>query len=74
MSFISIFLKTNDIHFIYHIDEVLMLRTQYVKDLRVMLESKVYFHHHHNYTASRAHSFRNTFPSLDSLKTLCRFT
>jgi hypothetical protein len=38
--------KTNRIHFDYFLGGLLIVRTDFVKDLGVMLNSKLHFHHH----------------------------
>jgi hypothetical protein len=40
--------KTNSIHFNCYIAKVLILCTECLKDLGVMLDSKLYFHQHFN--------------------------
>jgi hypothetical protein len=46
--------KTSSIHFNYHIGDVLILCTNCVKNLSVMLDSKLYFHHHDSYVSFQA--------------------
>jgi hypothetical protein len=46
--------KTNSIHFKYFVKDVLILRAKYIKDLGVMIDSKLYFHHHVHFVYSQA--------------------
>jgi hypothetical protein len=46
--------KTNSIYFNYYVDNVLIVRTDCVKDLGVMLDSKLHFHRHIDKLYSRA--------------------
>jgi hypothetical protein len=50
---ISFTRKTNCVHFIYYISNVLILRSDWIKDLGVMLDSKMYFHCHVNFVYSQ---------------------
>jgi hypothetical protein len=43
---ISFTRKTNSIYFNYYVKDVLISRTDCIKDLGVTLESKLYFHCH----------------------------
>jgi hypothetical protein len=68
---------TNSIHFNYYVDNLLIVRTDCVKDLGVMLDSKLHFHRHIVYLYSRAlkllgliSSITYNFSSLDCLKVL----
>jgi hypothetical protein len=47
-------LKTNNIHFKYFVKDVLILRAECIKDLGVMLDSKLYFHCHIDFVYSQA--------------------
>jgi hypothetical protein len=69
--------KTNSIHFDYYVGNVVITSTDCVKELRVWLDNKLYFHHHVNYIFSAASNLivpinfiTYTFSSLDSLLVL----
>jgi hypothetical protein len=51
---ISFTRKTNSIHFNYFVKDVLILHAEYIKDLDVMLDSKLYIHCHVNFVYSQA--------------------
>jgi hypothetical protein len=51
---ISFTRKTNSIHFKYFVKYVLILRAECIKDLGVMLDSKLYFHCHVDIVYSQA--------------------
>jgi hypothetical protein len=51
---ISFTRKTKSIYFNYYSDDVLILGTDCVKNLEVMLDSKLHFHHHVDYLQSQA--------------------
>jgi hypothetical protein len=67
-------LKTNSIHFNYSVDDLLIVRTAYVIDLGVTMDSKLYFHPHVDYltfsgiVSAVAHSFHHNFSPLHSPK------
>jgi hypothetical protein len=74
---ISFTRKTNSIYFNYYVDNLLIVRTDCVKDLGVMLDSKLYFHRHIDNLYSRALKLLGlicfityNFSSLDCLKVL----
>jgi hypothetical protein len=67
--------KTNSTHVNYFLGDLLIVRTDSVKDFVVMLDSKLYFYRHVYYLHSRAlkllgliYSIIYNFYSLDSLK------
>jgi hypothetical protein len=68
---------TKSIYFNYFLGDLLIVRTDCVKDLGVILDSKLHFHRHVDYLHSQAlkllepirFTTRN-FSSLDSLKVL----
>jgi hypothetical protein len=69
--------KTNSIRFNYLVSDLLIVRNDCVKDLGVMLDSKLHFHRHVDYLHSQAlkllaliRFITNNFSSLDSLKVL----
>jgi hypothetical protein len=71
-------LKTNIIHFNYEISDVLILRSDGIKDIVFMLDSKLYFHYHAYYVHSQAvralvliRYITYNFSPLDSLIVLC---
>jgi len=51
---ISFTRKTNCVHFNYCVSNVLILRSDCIKDLGVMLDSKLYFHCHVDFVYSQA--------------------
>jgi hypothetical protein len=74
---ISFTRKTISIHFNYFVSNLLIIQTDYVKDLGVMLDSKLHFHRHVDYLRSKALKLLGlirfityNFSSLDSLKVL----
>jgi hypothetical protein len=74
---ISFTRKTNSIHFNYYVDNLLIVRTDCVKDLGVMLDGKLHFHRYIDYLYSRAPKLPGlirfisyNFSSLDCLKVL----
>jgi hypothetical protein len=74
---ISFTRKTNSIHFNYYVDNLLIVRTDCVKDLGVMLDSKLHSHRQIDYLYSRALKLLGlirfityNFSSLDCLKDL----
>jgi hypothetical protein len=74
---ISFTRKTNSIHFKYFVKDVLILRAECIKDLGVMLDSKLYFHCHVDFVYSQAlrtlgliRFITYNFSSLDSLVVL----
>jgi hypothetical protein len=69
--------KTNSIHFKYFVKDVLILRAECIKDLGVMVDSKLYFHCHVDFVYSQAlralgfiRFITYNFSSLDSLVVL----
>jgi hypothetical protein len=77
INIISYTCKTNSIHFNYYVDSLLIVPTDCVKDLGVMLNSKLHFHCHIDYLYSRALKLLGliryityNFSSLDCLKVL----
>jgi hypothetical protein len=46
--------KTNGIDFNYFVSDALIVRTDYVKDLGIMLDTKLHFHRHVDYLHSQA--------------------
>jgi hypothetical protein len=69
--------KTNRIHFKYFVKDVLILRAEYMKDLGVMLDNKLYFHCHVDFVYSQAlktlgliRFITYNFSSVDSLVVL----
>jgi hypothetical protein len=54
---ISFTRKTVGLHFNYKLSNNPILRSQYVKDLGVLLDSTLYFHHHVDYTGLRNYNF-----------------
>jgi hypothetical protein len=63
--------------FIYGICDVLITRTECVKDLLVMLDRKLYYHEYISHISSEAlqnfgpiHFIKGTFSSMDSFKVL----
>jgi hypothetical protein len=69
--------KTNSIHFNYYVDNLLIVQADCVKDLGVMLDSKLHFHRHIDYLYSRALELLGlirfityNFSSLDCLQVL----
>jgi hypothetical protein len=50
---ISITRKTAGFHFNYNLSNKPILRYRYVKDLGVLLDCKLYFHHHSDYISSQ---------------------
>jgi hypothetical protein len=73
----SFTLKTNCIHFNYDVKDVLILRSDCIKDLGDMLDSKLYFHCHVDFVYSQAvrtlglnRFITYNFSSLDSLVVL----
>jgi hypothetical protein len=75
---ISLTRKTNSIHFKYFVKDVLNLRAEYIKDLGVILDSKLYFHCHVDFVYSQAlrtlgliRFITYNFSSLGSLVVLC---
>jgi hypothetical protein len=77
INIISFTRKTNGIHFNYYVQNVLIVRTDCVKDLGVMLDSKLHFHRHIDYLYSRALNLLGpirfityNFSSLDCIKVL----
>jgi hypothetical protein len=71
---ISFTRKTNSIHFKYFVKDVLILHAECIKDLVVMVDSKLYFHCHVDFVYSQAlrtlvliHFITYNFSSLDSL-------
>jgi hypothetical protein len=46
--------QTNSVHFNYYVSNVIILRSDCIKDLGVMLDSKLYFHRHVNFVYSQA--------------------
>jgi hypothetical protein len=46
--------KTNSIHFNYCVSDILILRSNSIKDCGAMLESKLYFHSHVDFIFSQA--------------------
>jgi hypothetical protein len=50
---ISLTRKTVGFHFNYKLSNIPILRSQCVKDLGVLLDSKLYFHHHVDYISSQ---------------------
>jgi hypothetical protein len=69
--------KTNSIHFKYFVKDVLILRAECIKDLGVMVDSKLYFHCHVDFVYSQAlrtlgliRCITYNFSSLDSLVVL----
>jgi hypothetical protein len=74
---ISFTRKTNTIRFIYYVSGVSILRTDSIKDLGVMLDSKFYFHSHVEYVHSQGlrtlgliRYITYNFSSIDSLVVL----
>jgi hypothetical protein len=72
---ISFTCKTNGIHFDYYVGDLLIIRTEGVKDLGVMLDNKPHFHRHVDYLNSRSlkmlvliRFIKYNVSSLDSLK------
>jgi hypothetical protein len=51
---ISFTRKTNSIHFKYSVKDVLILRAECIKDLGVIVDSKLYFHCHVDFVCSKA--------------------
>jgi hypothetical protein len=51
---ISFTRKTNSIHFNYYVGNLLIVRTDCVKDIGVMLDSELHFYRHIDYLYSRA--------------------
>jgi hypothetical protein len=51
---ISFTRKPNNTHFNYFMGDLLIVRTNRVKDLGVMLDSKLHFHRHVDYLHSQA--------------------
>jgi hypothetical protein len=71
---ISFTRKTNSIHFKYFVKDVLILRAECIKDLGLMVDSKLYFHCHVDFVYSQAlrtlgliRFVAYNFSSLDSL-------
>jgi hypothetical protein len=69
--------KTNSIRFNYYVSGISILRTDCMKDLGVMLDSKLYFHSHVDYVHSQGlrilglvRYIAYNFSSLDSLVVL----
>jgi hypothetical protein len=69
--------KTNSVHFKHFVKDVLILRAECIKDLGVMLDSKLYFHCHVDFVYSQAlrilglvRFITYNFSSLDSLVVL----
>jgi hypothetical protein len=74
---ISFTRKTRSVHFNYYVDNLLIVRTDYVKDLGVMMDSKLHFHRRIDNLYSRALKLLGlirfipyNFSSLDCLKVL----
>jgi hypothetical protein len=72
-----IYFTRNSIHFNYFLGDLSIVRTDCVKDLEVMLDSKLHFHRHVDYLHSQALKLLQllifityNFSSLDSLKVL----
>jgi hypothetical protein len=51
---ISFTCKTNSVHFNCYVSNEITLRSDCIKDLGVMLDSKLYFHRHVDFTYSQA--------------------
>jgi hypothetical protein len=51
---ISFTCKTNSVHFNYYVSNEIILRSDCIKDLGVMLDSKLYFHRHVDFVYSQA--------------------
>jgi hypothetical protein len=51
---ISFTRKTNSVHFNYYVSNAIILRSGSIKDLGVMLESKLYFRRHVDFVHSQA--------------------
>jgi hypothetical protein len=54
MRIISFTRETNSVHFNYYDSNEIILRSDCIKDLGVMLDSKLYFHHHVDFVHSQA--------------------
>jgi hypothetical protein len=54
MRIISFTRKTNSVHFNYYVSNEIILRSDCIKDLGVMLYSKLYFHRHVDFVYSQA--------------------
>jgi hypothetical protein len=71
---ISFTRKTNSIHFDFRLGNIVITRTDCVKDLGVWLDNKLYFYHHINYIISKLlghiNFIRYNFSSLDRLLVL----
>jgi hypothetical protein len=74
---ISFTRRTNSIHFKYHVKDVLILRSDSIKNIGVTLDSKQYFHYHADFVYSQALRtlglicfITYNFSSLDSLVVL----
>jgi hypothetical protein len=74
---ISFIRKTNSIYFNYKLCNNLVARSQYVKDVGVLLDCKLYFHQHINYIFSQSlkmlcliRYIASSFSTLDSLLVL----
>jgi hypothetical protein len=71
---ISFTRKTNSVHFNYYVSNAIILRSDCIKDLGVMLDSKLYFHRHVDFVHFQAlrtlgviHYVTYNFSSLDCL-------
>jgi hypothetical protein len=51
---ISFTRKTNSVHFNYYVSNEIILRSDCIKDLGIMLDSKLYFHRHADFVYSQA--------------------
>jgi hypothetical protein len=51
---ISFSRKTGGIHFIYFNNDILIVRTERVKDLGIMFDSRLHFYRHIDYLHSKA--------------------
>jgi hypothetical protein len=74
---ISFTCKTDSLHFNYYVKDVFILRSDCIKDLGVMLDSKLYFHCHVDFVYSQAlrtlgliRYITYNFSSIDSLVVL----
>jgi hypothetical protein len=72
--------KVNSVHFNDYVSNEIILRSDCIKDLGVMLDSKLYFHRHVDFVYSQAlrtlrliHNVTYNFSSLDCLIVLYIF-
>jgi hypothetical protein len=77
---ISFMRKTNSVHFNYYVSNKIILHSDCIKDLGVMLHSKLYFHCHVDFVHSQAlrtlgliRYVAYNFSSLDCLVVLHNF-